>query len=118
MNMKFSTTLLDIAIERKKKELEKIRLQLLKKLINTLDKLGRELPFEEAYIFGSIAKPFRFVEGSDIDIGFIGLKDDYFFKAISYISSEMGMDVDVIQMEGHRLADKIRSEGIRWTKKD
>ena len=116
--MRFSTALLDAVIERKKKEREKIRLQLLKKLINTLDKLGREIPFEEAYIFGSVVKPFRFAEGSDIDIGFIGLKDNYFFKAMSFISDEMGMDVDVIQMECHRLADKIRREGLRWTKRD
>jgi predicted nucleotidyltransferase len=118
MDKAFSTTLLDQALEREKKEREELRLQLIEKLFNTLDKLRQEIPFQGAYLFGSIVKPYRFSKGSDVDIGFTGLNDKYFFKAMSFISREVGIDVDVIQLEGHRLAEKIKKDGIRWTRKD
>ena len=117
MNKRFATPLLDLALEREKKAQEELRLQLIQKLFNILDKLRREIPFEEAYLFGSIVRPYKFLEGSDVDIGFIGLKDDHFFKTISFISREVGVDVDVVQLEGHRLAEKIKKDGIKWTRK-
>lgn len=94
-----------------------MRLETLEKLFNTLERLNEDVPFKEAYIFGSLAKPFKFFEDSDIDIGFMGLEDGHFFKAISFISGEIGGDVDVIQLEGHRLAEKIKKEGIKWTRR-
>jgi len=118
MKNRFSTDLLDLILEQEKKEREELRLQLLEKLFNTLDKLHCEIPFEEAYLFGSIIKPYKFQKDSDVDIGFIGLKDEHFFKAMSFISREISRDVDVIQLEGYRLAEKIKRDGIRWTMKD
>lgn len=94
-----------------------MRLETLEKLFNTLERLNEGVPFKEAYIFGSLSKAFKFFEDSDIDIGFMGLEDGHFFKAISFISGEIGGDVDVIQLEGHRLAEKIKKEGIKWTRK-
>ncbi len=55
-------------------------MQLIKKLFNTLDTLSREIPFKEAYLFGSIGKPYRFSKDSDVDIGFLGLKDEHFLR--------------------------------------
>lgn len=118
METKFSTYLLDAAIERKRKEREVFRLQLIEKVFNALNKLAIKIPFKEAYLFGSIVKPHKFMKGSDIDIGFVGLKDGHFFKAMSFVSSEVGMDIDIVQLEGHRLEDKVKEKGIRWTKKD
>jgi predicted nucleotidyltransferase len=115
--MDFKTSLLDKAIEEKKKKQEELRVQLLAKMKRVLDALSDEVPFEEAYIFGSVTKPHKFYKNSDIDVGFVGLKDEYFFKVMSYISGEMGFDVDVIQLEGNRLSDKIKREGIRWKRK-
>ena len=118
MKNRFSTALLDLILEQEKKEREELRLQLLEKLFNTLDKLHCEIPFEEAYLFGSIIKPYKFQKDSDVDIGFIGLKDEHFFKAMSFISSEISRDVDVVQLEGHRLAGKIKKDGIKWIKEN
>jgi predicted nucleotidyltransferase len=118
MSPRFSTHLLDKAIEREGKEREKLRLQLIKRLFAALDKLSIDIPFKEAYLFGSITKPNRFLKSSDIDIGFSELTDENFFKAMSFISEDIGIDVDVIQLEGHRLAEKIKREGIKWTRKD
>ncbi len=36
---------------------------------------------------------------------------------MSFISAYMGRDVDIIQLEQHRLSDVIRKEGILWNKK-
>ncbi len=117
MGIRFSTHILDEAIEQKNKKREKLRLQLMEKLFETFDKLSSDISFNEAYLFGSITKPYKFTEESDIDIGFIGLKDEYYFKAMSCISREIRADVDVIQLEGHRLAEKIKKEGIKWIRK-
>lgn len=116
--MRFSTALIDETIDRKRKEREVKRLQLIERLSGTLKRLSKRVSFDEAYIFGSVIKPHRFAELSDIDIGFIGLKDEAFFKTISFISDEIGLEVDVIQLEGHRLAEKVKREGMRWTQKD
>lgn len=116
--MRFSTALIDETINRKRKEREAARLQLIKRLFDILERLSKKVSFDEAYLFGSVTKPHRFAELSDIDVGFIRLKDEDFFKTIAFISNEIGLEVDVIQMEGHRLADKVKREGIRWTEKD
>jgi predicted nucleotidyltransferase len=115
---RFSTYLLDEVVERKRKDREKFRLHLIEKLFDTLRKLRVEVSFHEAYLFGSISRPYKFSGTSDIDIGFTGLKAEDFFKAMSFISREIGRDVDVVQLEGHRLAEKIKRDGIKWTAKD
>jgi len=116
MNMKFPTPLLDSSLERKKQEREAFRLEMLGRLFHILERLSEDIPFKEAYIFGSLSKPLKFFEDSDIDIGFVGLADGDFFKAIAFLSREIGKDVDVVQLEGQRLAEKIKKEGIKWAR--
>lgn len=113
LSERFSTYLLDEAIIRKTNEREKLRLDVLKKLHYIIGKLHLEVPFKEAYIFGSVTKPYEFLENSDADIGFLGLKDEYFFKITTFISREMGRNVDIIQLENFRFAEKIKKEGIK-----
>jgi predicted nucleotidyltransferase len=110
--------LLDEVIEKNRKRQEELRLWVIEKILSAIDKLSEEIAFKEAYLFGSVTKPFRFSERSDIDIGFIGLDSRGFFKAMSYISNEAGRDVDIVQLENHRLAAKITKGGIRWRRKD
>lgn len=116
--MAYVTALLDEVVENKRKENEKLRLHTIEKILAALDKLSGEIAFEEAFLFGSVTKPFRFSERSDIDIGFIGLDDRHFFKVMSHMSGETDCDVDIIQLEDHRLANKIKRGGIRWRRKD
>jgi predicted nucleotidyltransferase len=116
--MGYSTVLLDEAIEKKKKAGEDLRLQLLEKVDHVLYSLSREIPFEEAFLFGSITKPFSFSESSDIDVAFVGLQDEHFFRAMSFLSAELGFDVDIVQLESHRWGGKIKREGTRWKKKE
>jgi hypothetical protein len=114
---RFSTHLLDQALARKRERREQKRKDFLETVFRTLEELSREIPFEEAYIFGSLAKPYRYSEGSDVDIAFLGLKDEDFFRAMAFLSDKLGTDVDVLQLEGHRLRERILKEGIRWKRK-
>ena len=109
-----STALLDKAIAEKRESQERLRLRMIRKALKAVDELGKEIAFEEAWLFGSITKPFRFSERSDVDIAFAGLDDKDFFAVMSFLSEKTGHDVDVVQLEGHRLADKIKKGGIRW----
>jgi uncharacterized protein (UPF0262 family) len=54
----------------------------------------------------------------NIDVGFVGLHDDHFFRAMSFLSAELCADVDIVQLEAHRLGEKIKGEGTRWKKKE
>ena len=113
---KFTTEIIDSVLHRKKEERENYRIYTLQKLLSVLEELSKIIPFKEAYIFGSITKKYLFSEHSDVDIGFIGLDDKDFFKAMSFISERIGMDVDIVQLEHHRLKDIIQKEGIPWKK--
>jgi len=108
--------LLDEKRNKEKEEAKLIRHRLLAEINKSLSDLSKVISFDEAYIFGSIVKEQSFFADSDIDIGFYGLKDKDFIKAISFLSRHLGRDVDVVQLEGYRLEGKIRKEGIRWTK--
>ena len=110
----FSTHLLDRALAKERERRERRRKELLELAFRALEELSQKVPFEEAYIFGSLAKPYRYLEGSDVDIAFVGLKDEDFFRAMAFLSRKLGTDVDVLQLEGHRLQEKVLKEGIRW----
>jgi len=111
----WSTHILDSARAKKKQEREQLRTQLLDDAMKALDKLSRLIQFEQAYVFGSVARPEGLNELSDLDIAFAGLQDKDFFAAAAFLSREVGKDeVDVVQLEGHRLASTIVKEGIPW----
>jgi len=112
----FSTHLLDRALARERERRERRRRERLAEVFRALEKFSRRIPFEEAYIFGSLAKPYRYFEDSDVDVAFIGLGDEHFFQAIAFLSRELEAEVDVLQLEGHPLRGKILREGIRWRK--
>lgn len=109
------TILLDEYKKRKKQKNEVLRNEIINKTIDALSELSKCVYFKDAYIFGSILKSY-FSEDSDIDIAFEELKDKDFFKAMTFLSRHLGRDADVIQLEGHRLRDKIIKEGIKWQK--
>ena len=110
----FSTHLLDRAIRARREASERKRLELLEEALLSLGRLSKVIAFEEAYLFGSITKPFYFSGRSDIDIGFNGLKDENFFRAMAFLSDELGTEVDIVQLESYRMAGRIKKEGIRW----
>lgn len=114
---KFSTHLLDSALTEKRKRNEKRRRDILDTIFSTLNSLSKDVRFDRAFIFGSVTRTGRFNSFSDIDIGFLGLHDKDVIKSATFISRKVGLNCDVLQLEGHRLAEKIMTEGIKWEKK-
>lgn len=111
--------LLDKIIDKKRKEEELERKKLLEKVNCALEELRKKIKFDQAYIFGSITKPYRFIPTSDIDICFSGLDIRDFFRAWSFLSQYLAKDnIQIIRMEEIDFKDKILRSGIRWRKKD
>jgi predicted nucleotidyltransferase len=113
---RFSTHLLDRALVREREGREQQRHKQIAAVLKALDALSHRISFEQAYIFGSLAKPYRYFEDSDVDIAFVGLKDQDFFQTIAFLSGELDREVDVLQLEDHPLRDKVMREGIKWKK--
>lgn len=118
MSQKFSTHLVDKVIAESQERREQQRVEKLAVLLTALNQLSTRMPFQEAYIFGSLTKPYQFSVDSDIDIGFVGLRDEDFFRAMAFLSHELGTEVDILQLEGHRLRQKVIKGGIHWKRED
>ncbi len=113
----FSCDLLNEVQRARRTRREAQRQAVLKQIWELLPRLAVSIRFQEAYVFGSVLGIKRFQDDSDVDVAFVGLQDKDFFPAMAWLSRELGREVDVIQLEGHRLADKIRKEGLRWTRR-
>lgn len=113
---RFSTHLLDRALVKERERKERQRQKQVATVLKALDALSRRIAFEQAYLFGSLAKPYRFSKDSDADIAFVGLKDRDFFQTIAFLSRELDREVDVLQLEEHPMRNQIMREGIKWTK--
>lgn len=111
----FDTSVLDQAIAERSARWEAERQDLLARLLHWLDEHGRRYTLSQAYIFGSIARPGRFTDRSDIDVAVTVLPDTPFFALMAALSTAMGRDVDLIDLNQCHFADKIQREGILWT---
>lgn len=114
----FDTSLLDRALAQRRAARERERQAVLAQLMDLLRELGPRYGISEAYIFGSVTRPGRFDERSDVDIAVERIAPEHLFDAIGAFSSALGREVDVIELRKCRFADRIRSQGIRWTKAD
>ncbi len=116
MSAKFSTHILDRALARQRERREQRRQELLAEALRALDELSQHVPFEHAYIFGSLTQQGHFHEDSDVDVAFVGLRHEDFFRVLAWLSRKLDTDVDIVQLEEHPLREKILREGIPWTK--
>ncbi|MGB9756985.1 MAG: hypothetical protein ACP5LJ_00545 [Candidatus Bipolaricaulaceae bacterium] len=109
---KFSTHILDEELARRRGEGEALRHAVLAQALSALQELPQRIPFEEACLSGSVVKPHRVHP----DVAFLGLSDEHFFEAMAFLSARRGRDADVVQLERVPFAERIKREGIRWTK--
>jgi len=112
----FKTTLLDRALRQKRRDNERKRREAIEQAMRLLSKLSAQYAIERAFLFGSVARPGRFRERSDVDIAVFGLSDEKYFAFMGELSRQLSRDVDVIQMEKHYLKDRIRGPKIVWKK--
>ena len=113
----FKTTLLDRRWREMRQENEKLRQQTLQRVLELLPRLAKRYGFHRAYIFGSVTKKGLFRKNSDIDLAIEGLGDEKYFTFLAEVSDKFNRDVDVIQIEKHRLKNRIIESGIEWKRR-
>jgi predicted nucleotidyltransferase len=113
--MAFDTSVLDRALAQKQTNLEQQRQIVLKKVAHLLESHAKRFGIQRAYIFGSVIRPGRFTETSDIDIAVESIPAEQYFKAVALFSMQLARDVDLVQLNHCHFADKIRREGKLWT---
>ena len=116
MTARFSTALIDKAHSRRLREQEETRVRTLERLRQAVERLP--VSFDTAVAFGSVTRKGRFGPSSDIDLGVFGLADEHYFVAKRYLEHELSRDVDLIQLEHHRMRDTILKGGSVWKPKD
>jgi len=115
MSAAFKTTILDRALRQKRRDNEQKRRETIQHIMRLLPRLANKYGFDRVFLFGSVAKPGRFHERSDIDIAVFGLTDEKYFSFMGELSAQVRRDVDVIQMEKHDLAKRLsRVDRIVW----
>lgn len=113
--MAFDTHRLDEALAQRARRLEAARVRLLEKTLDILPRVAAELGIRRAYLFGSIVKPGRFHDRSDVDIA-VEMDDPARLpEAISRFSWHLERDVDVVDLTTIHFAHRIRKEGLEWT---
>jgi predicted nucleotidyltransferase len=95
---------------------ERLRLEMRRELHTAL---GELVSAGKVIVFGSLAKPGRFTENSDIDVAFesepAGLSR---YQMTSLLAERLGRRVDVVLLPECRFRDKILREGEAWTLPD
>jgi hypothetical protein len=105
---------LNEATARRRAEREALRTSTLERARAVLDRLAPKYGITEAYLFGSVVKPGRFSERSDVDVAAAGLGENFWTFAAEF-SRALVREVDVVDLPRSRFAHRIRREGLRWT---
>ncbi len=118
MRRTFNTEVLEQCLQRERIENEKKREQTLAQVMSLLSKLAREYSLREAYVFGSLAKPGRFRNHSDVDLAVLGLKKENYFAFMAALRNNLEREVDVVELDHHPWREKILETGIKWKKRN
>lgn len=110
----FSTELWQQETEKIDKDRERLRISTLMAVKRTLEVLSQQYTFQEAWIFGSVTRPYSYSPTSDIDIGLEGLDKFQLYSFVGAIQDYLERSVDVVRLEETRLAAKIKREGVLW----
>ena len=102
--------------EKKSLERERERLKVYDRTWEAMGRLKERYPFDAVYFFGSLTKPYRFFNSSDIDIGIEGLDKYLHYRFISDLSRLLKREVDVVRLEDCPFAETIRTCGVQWKK--
>ncbi|MFM7206660.1 MAG: nucleotidyltransferase family protein [Planctomycetaceae bacterium] len=77
--------------------------------------LARHVPGTAVWVYGSLVKPGRFHEWSDVDVAFESLPPGMSLEYLqSLLSADAGREVDVCMLNRTRLRAAIEREGERW----
>lgn len=77
--------------------------------------LARHVPGTAVWVYGSLVKPGRFHDWSDVDVAFETLPHGMTLEYLqSLLSADVGREVDVCMLHRTRLLGAIQREGERW----
>jgi predicted nucleotidyltransferase len=108
----FDISLWEKLQEEKLAEREERRKKILTDITISLKRYFSSKKVAKVFIIGSILRKGAFYNFSDIDIAVEGLDEDYFLT-LSEIEALLDRDVDLIELEGHRLREEIKKRGMR-----
>lgn len=112
----YLTSTLDQIILERSLQLEQERQILLEKTQQWLEEFASVYGINKVYIFGSVTRPKKFNQNSDIDLAVEEINAQDYFLVISLLSAYLGREVDLIKLENCHFAERIRQTGILWTK--
>jgi predicted nucleotidyltransferase len=92
---------------------ERERIKLLGHAKTIIQEYFKETRVTSVYITGSIIKPYTFGKHSDIDIATEGLPSEIYFKSVGQLTEILDRQVEIIELEQCRFADKIKKTGIK-----
>lgn len=77
--------------------------------------LAKHVPGTAVWIYGSLVKPGRFHDWSDVDLAVESLPPGMSLEYLqSLLSADVGREVDVCRLDRTRLRTSIEQEGERW----
>ncbi|MGH2416418.1 MAG: nucleotidyltransferase family protein [Microcystaceae cyanobacterium] len=114
--MSFNMEILEQAIAHRCYTQEQERQKILAQVYHWLDTVGSQHGINQAYIFGSLTRPGRFTETSDVDIAVVGKLPEERFTLMSLLAATLGREVDLIELDQCHFAQRIRQRGLLWTK--
>lgn len=110
----FRTDLLDAAQARRRVDDEAQRMETMERIIQWLETEGVQYGMDEAFIFGSVIRPYHFTERSDVDIAVEQMEVEAFFAAMGALSEAVERDVDLVELLKCPFAHRIRQQGVKW----
>ena len=102
------------SLERKQRQNEELRLQVLSSISTVLARLQGRYTWREIYVFGSVLRKGRFCPDSDVDFAVLGLPKHDLYRLVGELSDALGRPVDVVVLEESRLKEAIKRKGVRW----
>jgi predicted nucleotidyltransferase len=106
-------TLLQQMESQRSRAREALRQQTRQRLREALRELA---PADEVTIFGSLSKPGRYTETSDVDIALTNEPAGMsIYQLTSLLAERLGRPVDVVILAECRFRDRILREGETWT---
>lgn len=110
----FSTAVLDRAMQRQRREREKLRRETIQNVKRVIPPLAKRYGIARVFLFGSVMKPGRFHERSDVDVAVYGLTNERYFSFMAVLSRTIKRDVDVIQLEDYDGTRVLTESRLIW----
>jgi uncharacterized protein len=111
----YPTPILDAAIARRQQQDEQQRQATLARVWDWLNEFGATYGIIQAYVFGSVIRPHRFTDRSDVDVAVESIHPELFFQAMAKLSEQVEREVDLVELSKCPFAQRIREQGIPWT---